>query len=74
MKIYLIELTFLIPEDKGKCKILFSTQKLFIKSSSTIINNYEIFNILFQPSVWTNQRAVFTEHKCTIHLRAVNGS
>ena len=48
MKIYLIELTFLIPEDNGKCKILFSTQKLFIKSSSTIINNCEYFIIIYK--------------------------
>ena len=37
MLIYLMELTFLIPEGKGKYKIYFSNQLIFIKISSSII-------------------------------------
>ena len=46
MLIYLMELTFLIPEaeGKGKYKIYFSNQIIFIKISSSIINNCEIFH------------------------------
>ena len=44
MLIYLMELTFLIPEGKGKYKIYFSNQIIFIKISSTIINNCEMFH------------------------------
>ena len=50
MKIYLIELTFLIPEDKGKCKILFSTLKAHQLSLITVKYFIVIYNMIVKIS------------------------